>query len=232
MDKKRNIEENTRKEEEEIVQRKIYKFMKMDKSNAEVKTGGDEIAWITEEKESGNGCTITYQTMKGRPSVNTQIQGIITECLLDTGARINVMSNALFSRFDNATLTRSSDILKCANDSSLEVRGKTKLEVRIGKRTALVEFTVVEHITPELIGGIELQRQFGIKLVWADEPHLREIDGINTLKAKFGRNTTPEDRFKRAQQTLNMDASGPLTTIVQKYKNVFMADKWDIGARI
>ena len=97
---------------------------------------------------------IRYEQMQGRPNVKLKIQGIEMECLLNTGARINVMS---YNKFQQ---------LRCANDGHLEVKGKAEIEVVINQVGKMVTFTIVGHVIPEVIGGIEIQRQFGIELQW------------------------------------------------------------------
>jgi len=60
-------------------------------------------------------------------------------------------------------LSNTEDILRCVNNRTLE----TRLKIVDGKIDGIcrsVKFTVVKHMIPDIIDGIELQKQFGIKL--------------------------------------------------------------------
>ena len=84
-------------------------------------------------------------------------------CLLDTGARINVISEVIFQKLIGLELRESKDILRCANNSQLLILGKTTNTDKQNKK--MVEFVVVKEMNPELIGGIELQEQFGFRII-------------------------------------------------------------------
>ena len=220
-------------EDEERMTRKVYKFLKRQTydNGKDEEVAGIEAKvryQVNTEVDSGER-KITYERMEGRPSVTTHIQGIQTECLLDTGARINVMSLTLLRKFHDVNLIESTITLRCANDSALQVKGKATLQVEIGSRSANIEFIVVEHLNPEMIGGIEFQKQFGIYLGWREELVHKYREDVFSLEAKFGGNTTAEDRLQVAKKTLQIGDHGILYDIVVKYKNVFMAHKWDIG---
>ena len=51
-------------------------------------------------------------------------------------------------------LRESRETLRCANNSRLEILGKTMVEVRIGDVKEMVEFTVVKEMNPCVIGGM------------------------------------------------------------------------------
>jgi len=103
--------------------------------------------------------------MQGRPSVEITLQGKTTECLLDTRARINAMSQNTFYVLEGTELRESGEILRYGNNSLLQIMGRTILSMRIGQVTKMVEFTVIKEMSPGVIGGIELQEQFGFKLI-------------------------------------------------------------------
>ena len=188
-----------------------------------------EIAKIRVNKDDGVS-SIVYDKMKGRPSVQVEIQGLRADCLLDTGARINVMSYRFFRRLRDKTLNKTEDVLRCANNSPLIIKGRTELEVNIGLKNQKVMFVVVEDINTDVLGGIEMQRQFGIELTWVEtsSPASRTFE-INSIEAKFGSNTTDEERFARAILTLKIQQNGILRDLIWKNRSVFMAHKWDIG---
>ena len=172
---------------------------------------------------------IKYDKMQGRPSVTIKVKEQEMECLLDTGATVNVMSWKQFLKLDNVQLDKADDTLRCANDSTLETRGKAVIPVEIGSICLMVKFTIVQHMSPEVIGGIGLQQQFGIELNWSTEAGTNERqDHICNIEAKFGRTINDLERFQRAEKALKLD-NPILIDIVKRNQNVFMADKWDIG---
>ena len=64
---------------------------------------------------------IRYDKMQERPSVQIEIQGRRVECLLDTGARINVINEDIFNLLNGLELRESKETLRCANNSRLEI---------------------------------------------------------------------------------------------------------------
>ena len=70
----------------------------------------------------------------------------------------------------------------------METRGKAVIPVEIGSICLMVKFTIVKHMSPDVIGGIGLQQQFGIELNWSTEAGNNERqDHICNIEAKFGR---------------------------------------------
>ena len=85
-------------EEDEATKRKIYKFLKKETEIAaisRVQLAGRQAE--TSRKEV-DGEEIRYDRMRGRPSIVIKIQGIRIDCLIDTGAIINVMNYDFFKR--------------------------------------------------------------------------------------------------------------------------------------
>lgn len=211
---------------------KIYKFIKKDFDINE-----DENARRTDENLNQKILTIdewkrpriTQNKMQGRPSITLNIQGRDMECLLDTGARVNVLSKAVLDRLENVDIVETEELLRCANDSKLETIGKIHINVKIGNKEKKVTFTVVKNIVPDIIGGIELQNQFGIELTWIEETRGRAEYFICEIEANYGRKITDDERLRSAMETLKLNKNNRLIEIAQKHKNVFMADKWDIG---
>lgn len=204
---------------------KIIKFLKNEKE------GICEIRDLTTKETNVNEreSQISYNIMQGRPSISVDILGTKIECLLDTGARVNVMRYNTLRQISDVKLEPSEEKLKCANDSQLEVMGKVDLVVTIGARKGKVTFIVVRNISPEVIGGIDMQRKLGLELQWKEINTEDKESYICEIEAKFGRQISDEDRMKRAVEILELKESSKLFEIVQKYKHVFMADKWDIG---
>ena len=55
-----------------------------------------------------------YDKMQGRHSVKITVKEQEMECLLDTGATVNVMSWKQFLKLDNVQLDKADDTLRCA----------------------------------------------------------------------------------------------------------------------
>ena len=75
---------------------KVQKFIKR---NDGPLTENREI-WTINELKGSN--LISYNKMQDRPSIRIEIQGEILECLLDTGAKINVINDKTFYSLCNA----------------------------------------------------------------------------------------------------------------------------------
>ena len=54
--------------------------------------------------------------------------------------------------------------LRTANKSVIKTIGKVKLKIEINDDLRLIEFIVVQKLSPYVIGGVNLQKQFGISL--------------------------------------------------------------------
>ena len=229
-----NVEkEKLSSEDENRTVEKVLRFIKkdLDKDCSEneniYKSENESIMVIGEE----NNNIIRYDKMQGRPSVRIEIQEEVMECLLDTGARINVMSWKTFQRFQGVILTKTTETLNCANNGRLEVKGKARLKVTVSGIVRWITFTIVEQLTPDVIGGIEMQKEFKINLVWTEkvEGFDEDLDEhICNIVAQFGQKISGEERFQRAKKTLKTN-NPKIIDLIRKYQDVFMANKWDIG---
>lgn len=161
-------------EEKERLMRFITKKTKEEKVGAEYR-----IATV----EEGNRPQIEYNKFQGRPGISIVMEGLNFDCLLDTGARINVISLENVQKLKKATIEKSTERLICANDSNLEVVGETRIEIKVGEIMCQTTFIVVRFVKPGLIGGILLQRQLGLSLEWRtdkEDTATRKIKLITT----------------------------------------------------
>ena len=143
--------------------------------------GDDAEIFVLDDFQSTRA--INYHKMQGRPSVEITLQ----EKTTDTSARINAMSKNIFDVLEGTEFRESGEVLRCANNSLLQIMRRTTLSVRISQVTKMVEFTVVKEMSPGVIGGIEFQEQLGFKLMQiADDKRDSNIEG------KFGRTTNNE----------------------------------------
>lgn len=197
---------------------KLYRFVKR-----EVKKREDiEIVTIggVENDE------IRYDKMQGRPSIKIELQGKEYDCLLDTGAKINVMSKEIYEKLEDVDLWGCDERLRCANNSHMDIVGKISVETLVGSQKRLVRFTVVEEMSPDIIGGIEMQKQFGFSLRRDEEI---EEPQICNIEARFGRKINKMERLERARKNLLLQKDEELERIIIRNEDAFMADNWDIG---
>ena len=151
-------QENASVEVDQVVAESVYRFFKRKKFTMGVE-GEEESLGVMEEVPRS---LINYDIMQGRPSVTVEIAGLVLECLLNTGARINVMSWNIVKMLKDVVIEECEEKLKCANDSRLETMGRTTIEVKLEDMKKKFRFIIVKSVSPDIIGGIDLQRQFGL----------------------------------------------------------------------
>ena len=78
-------------------------------------------------------------------------------------------------------------------------------------------------MSPCVIGGMQLQEQFGFRLIMKNDVH------ICNIKSKFGRTTTDEERVQSALIVLKVIKGDGLEEVIRQNKGAFMTDNWDIG---
>ena len=164
---------------------------------------------------------INYKELKGRPCVDFYVKDRKVHCLLDTGARVNVIKAEIIKNMKDIKIRETKKRIHCANDSELINYGIVQLNVVIEGTQKLIEFYVVKELDPEMIAGIDFLDKFGIKLK-RQIPRGGEILVIRD-------NPSDEDRLRRIMNIFDKQIDGQLMKILANYKSVFMADKWDIG---
>jgi len=164
---------------------------------------------------------INYKKLKGRPSVEFRIKDKNVQCLLDTGARVNVIKADLIKGMKNIQIRETRKRIHCANDSELVNYGTVQIKVIIERVQKTIEFYVVKEIDPEMIAGIDFLDKFGIKL----KKEASNIDRILAIRDS----PSDEDRLKRIRELYNTTSENELMELLTKYRSIFMADKWDIG---
>ncbi len=97
---------------------KLYNFLK----NEIRKKEEIEIVSIDELKKDD----IRYDRMHGRPSIVISLQGEEYEFLLDTGAKINEMSNEVYRRLKKVEIQRSDE-----SDSELVGQSANLVQVKV-----------------------------------------------------------------------------------------------------
>ena len=74
---------------------------------------------------------IVYNKMGGRPSLKLRINEKWLDCLLDTGARINVIDEEVVNKLKNVKIKIAEDRIACANGSKLKTKGRAILNIEI-----------------------------------------------------------------------------------------------------
>ena len=115
-----------------------------------VKTNYDEIGIIEQNAKKcyqlceiysdTNMPDIRYNTMGGRPSIDVEINKNKYDCMLDTGAKISVLEYELLKCMGRYKLYETETDIRCANDSQIEIVGKSILTMNIGYIYHEIEF--------------------------------------------------------------------------------------------
>ena len=164
---------------------------------------------------------INYKELKGRPSIEFQIKNKNVKCLLDTGARVNVIKAEIIKDMKDVKIKETKRRIHCANDSELINYGIVQLKVIIERMQKTVDFFVVKDLDPEMIAGIDFLDKFRIKLK-------REPSNTNELLV-IRDNPSDEDRLRRIKELFENKIDNQLMELLTEFKSIFMADKWDIG---
>ena len=135
---------------------------------------------------------INYKELKGRPSIEFRIKNKSVQCLLDTGARVNVIKAEIIKDMKDIKIKETKRRIHCANDSELINYGIVQLKVIIERLEKTIDFFVVKDLDPEMIAGIDFLDKFGIKL--KKEPSHTE----NVLVIRDS--PSDEDRLKRIKE--------------------------------
>jgi len=147
----------------------------------------------------------------------------------------DIANMAIVKMLKDVVIEECEEKLKCANDSRLETMGRTTIEVKLEDRKKKIRFIIVRSVNPDIIGGIDLQRQFGFVLQMnSRREEMKGEVGYNKepiciLEAKFGRVVNRGDRARVALEVLKIEAESALGKIIHEYEEAFMADNWDIG---
>ena len=165
--------------------------------------------------------------MQGRPSTMLKIMGVEIECLLDTGARSNVIREDIFRKLENVKLKDCTDKLRGASNGLLDIVSRILVRVQMGQRSEDIWFVVVKDLCIDVIAGMDLLSKFGFRLTRTTDN--KDEDLICNIEAKFGRTISDVDRLKKAKAILLKDKDEFLNDIIEQNKGVFMADNWDIG---
>ena len=194
-----------------------------------------EVGAIRKEKHKMERSKIEYDKCGGRPSMRMRINGIWRNCLLDTGATMNVIDEEVTKELGDIKVRSMLENVSCANGSALQVKGKSTLEIKINGKKARLEFTIAKNVSPKVIAGSTLLREFGIQLrirnnmQQTEEYICKDREELCAIEAKFGKQVNDEMRLKVTLDILNITKESELYDILVENKGVFMANKWDIG---
>lgn len=95
-----------------------------------------------------------------KPLVNCMIEGKQKKILFDTGAVSNVIDyKYLKKEHPNAKVIRTNSVLKCANDTQIDVIGYTVLQIKVASTVFQSKFKIVDQIFPNVIVGIQTMKR-------------------------------------------------------------------------
>ena len=91
---------------------------------------------------------ILYNVMNGRPSMSIWLEKRLKyHCLLDTGAKINVISSSIINKLNMLDKINECAIqVTCANKSSLVILGTIMIEITISPMVRIIKFYVAEKL--------------------------------------------------------------------------------------
>ena len=209
----------------ERVGEKVFRFVCRDSFEEGIDIGALKMV------ESGCKVRIEYNKFQGRPSVDVQVEGKRMNCLLDTGAGINVLSASGWKKLGSKQLEECEMKLRCANNSTLETMGKVSLNVQVGNKSKQIVFMVGKLVVPEMIGGMEFLNIFGFRLQQIEEgrQEFEEKGYVCNMEAKFGELIDVGKRWDRAKCAIDWGSDKRLMEISRLRGEVFMANKWDVG---
>ena len=106
---------------------KTVRWMKS--SSIDTQTGDAKMIMALEDKQG----KISYDRLQGRPSITVIIEEEEIECLLDTGAAMNVITAELAGHLKTATINSTNQRLTAANGAQMNVMGELKVICKLGQ---------------------------------------------------------------------------------------------------
>ena len=213
----------------------------MQLNNGDVAKGGNGIHTMTEisdkKKRDNHFLKLTEtgksEIIKGtrcdvRPYGKIFLNGIVCDCLFDTGAKISVINDRIY-KLIKGQLTGGGNLTRiaCANGTPLRVLGRCEIELEFrGLKTRHGVF-VTDEIIPEVIIGVDIFGKIGIRLVFCGNQ--MTTGRICNLEGKLSHSIEEEFRKKLLLSRKIVPERHPLLKIILKHGNIFMANKWDIG---
>jgi hypothetical protein len=104
---------------------------------------------------------------KNKPIVQGLCHGKPTKIFLDTGAEINVIDKGLVKQLSDRKvlkINRASKVIRCANNSRLNVEGWVRMSVTLGNQQKECKFWVIDKLFPRIIMGIRAMKDFSVSV--------------------------------------------------------------------
>jgi len=163
---------------------------------------------------------VMYQSSDGRQWSNVEVENVAIKMLWDSGAAITVMNKECWEKIGKPHLSDTNIMLSGVfSKMSEKPMGSVSVNVKWNGKLRLVNVLIVPEIYPHFIGGIDIMKSFGIKLV--------EINNIDTSTIK--NNFSDAERIRVALNCFNDHKNSTLTFLIRKYGQIFMASKFDLG---
>ena len=140
---------------------------------------------------------------KNKPIIKGLCHGKPSKIFLDTGAEINVIDRSFvrqLSKHKSVRVHPASKVIRCANNSRLNVDGWVRLSITVGGQQRDCKFWVIGNLFPKLIVGIRAMRDFNITIdpgkncMWIGNksiPFLSQIETQSLGKQQAGNEVVP-----------------------------------------
>ena len=161
-----------------------------------------------------------YKKADDREWSKIEINGFDVEMLWDSGASISVMSEECWRVIGSPLLEESkirlSGVFSKEDEKPL---GRVKINAKWKNKQRELNILIVKKIHPHFIGGVDTMKAFGMEL--------REVSNIDA--SLVSKEFTNKDRLELALSMFDCDVNSRLGVIISKFRNIFMASKFDLG---
>ena len=140
---------------------------------------------------------------KNKPIVKGLCNGKPSKIFLDTGAEINVIDKSVvmeLSKRNFIKINRASKVIRCANNSRLNVEGWVRMSVTVAGQQKECKFWVIDSLFPKIIMGIRAMKDFNIAVdpgkdcIWVKNenvPFLSHIESQSLCGRMSGNGKVP-----------------------------------------
>jgi len=105
-----------------------------------------------------------------KPIIKGRLNNSLTSLFMDTGACVNVVDASFLKKNQINSLQRPNNkafhhSIKCANNTKMNVIDKVSLSVQIGVTEKLLNFLVVDSLSPKVIIGLRGMKTLGAEII-------------------------------------------------------------------
>jgi len=130
-----------------------------------------------------------FERARNKPIIKGLCHGRPSKIFLDTGAEINVIDRSFVRQLAEQNFVRihrASKVIRCANNSRLNVDGWVRLSITIGGQQKECKFWVIDNLFPKIILGIRAMKDYNITIdpgkncMWIGNRNVPFISHIET----------------------------------------------------